>query len=91
MKEFKISLLLVCFSFMSSEPVYRSIKINIDENTYSKETPSFSIDYDHDTFLKDGKPFRYISGGMHYFRIPYQLWEDRLHKAKMMGLNTIQT
>ena len=54
-------------------------------------SPSFTIDYESNTFLKDGKPFRYISGSMHYFRIPYQLWEDRLYKAKMAGLNTIQT
>ena len=53
--------------------------------------PSFTIDYEKNTFLKDGEPFRYISGSMHYFRIPYQLWEDRLYKAKMIGLNTIQT
>ena len=52
---------------------------------------SFSVDYEKNTFLKDGKPFRYISGSMHYFRIPYQLWEDRIYKAKMAGLNTIQT
>ena len=54
-------------------------------------SPSFTIDYESNTFLKDGKPFRYISGSMHYFRIPHQLWEDRLYKAKMAGLNTIQT
>uniref|UniRef100_A0A7M5XA66 Glycoside hydrolase 35 catalytic domain-containing protein n=2 Tax=Clytia hemisphaerica TaxID=252671 RepID=A0A7M5XA66_9CNID len=52
---------------------------------------SFTIDYEHNTFLKDGKPFRYISGSMHYFRTPHQLWEDRFYKAKMSGLNVIQT
>uniref|UniRef100_A0A7M5WZQ4 Beta-galactosidase n=2 Tax=Clytia hemisphaerica TaxID=252671 RepID=A0A7M5WZQ4_9CNID len=52
---------------------------------------SFTIDYEHNTFLKDGKPFRYISGSMHYFRTPHQLWEDRFYKAKMAGLNVIQT
>ena len=57
----------------------------------STASRSFSVDYQSNTFLKDGKPFRYISGSIHYFRIPYQLWEDRLYKAKMIGLNTIQT
>ena len=54
------------------------------------QAPSFTIDFNDNTFLKDGKPFRYISGSMHYFRIPHQLWGDRLYKAKMAGLNTIQ-
>jgi beta-galactosidase len=30
--------------------------------------PSFSIDYDADTFVMDGQPFRYVSGSLHYFR-----------------------
>ncbi len=40
-------------------------------------------------FLLDNKPFQIISGEMHYERIPYQYWRDRLHKAKAMGLNTV--
>lgn len=52
---------------------------------------SFIVDYDANTFMKDGKPFRYISGSMHYFRIPYQYWEDRLYKARKAGLNAIET
>jgi len=40
-------------------------------------------------FLLDHKPFQIISGEMHYERIPYQYWRDRLHKAKAMGLNTV--
>ena len=52
---------------------------------------SFSIDHERNCFLKDGEPFRYISGSIHYFRIPPPYWEDRLLKAKMLGLNAIQT
>jgi beta-galactosidase len=51
---------------------------------------TFTIDYDNNQFLKDGEPFQYVSGEVHYFRIPYQLWEDRLQKMYMGGLNTIQ-
>src|SRR5579875_140186 len=40
-------------------------------------------------FLLDGKPFRIISGEMHYPRIPRAYWRDRLRMAKAMGLNTI--
>ncbi|XP_037381710.1 beta-galactosidase [Talpa occidentalis] len=52
---------------------------------------TFEIDYKHDRFLKDGRPFRYISGSIHYFRVPRFYWKDRLLKMKMAGLNAIQT
>ncbi len=42
-------------------------------------------------FLLEGKPFRIISGEMHYPRIPREYWRDRLKMAKAMGLNTIIT
>lgn len=51
---------------------------------------TFEIDYKYDRFLKDGQPFRYISGSIHYFRIPSFYWKDRLLKMKMAGLNAIQ-
>ncbi|XP_039192896.1 beta-galactosidase [Crotalus tigris] len=52
---------------------------------------SFEIDYARNCFLKDGKPFRYISGSIHYARIPRFYWKDRLLKMKMAGLDAIQT
>ena len=52
---------------------------------------SFTIDYDNNCFLKDGKPFRYISGSIHYFRVPEIYWEDRLLKIRKAGFNAIQT
>uniref|UniRef100_A0A672LE05 Beta-galactosidase n=1 Tax=Sinocyclocheilus grahami TaxID=75366 RepID=A0A672LE05_SINGR len=54
-------------------------------------TPSFSIDYRQNCFLKDGEAFRYISGSIHYSRIPRVYWKDRLLKMYMAGLNAIQT
>lgn len=42
-------------------------------------------------FLMDGKPFRIISGAMHYFRIVPEYWEDRLRKLKACGFNTVET
>jgi beta-galactosidase len=44
-----------------------------------------------DAFLLHGEPFRIISGAMHYFRIHPDQWSDRLRKARLMGLNTIET
>jgi beta-galactosidase len=42
-------------------------------------------------FLLDGEPFRVISGALHYFRVHPDLWTDRIEKARLMGLNTIET
>ncbi|KAK8551286.1 hypothetical protein V6N12_039934 [Hibiscus sabdariffa] len=42
-------------------------------------------------FWKDGKSFQIIGGDLHYFRVLPEYWEDRLLRAKALGLNTIQT
>lgn len=42
-------------------------------------------------FLLDGQPHRILSGALHYFRVHPDLWADRIHKARLMGLNTIET
>ncbi|MGW3958168.1 glycoside hydrolase family 35 protein [Amycolatopsis sp. NPDC005003] len=51
--------------------------------------PEFAIG-EHD-FLLDGRPFRILSGALHYFRVHPDLWADRIDKARRMGLNTIET
>uniref|UniRef100_A0A452QYT2 Galactosidase beta 1 like n=1 Tax=Ursus americanus TaxID=9643 RepID=A0A452QYT2_URSAM len=53
-------------------------------------TRSFVVDRENDRFLLDGAPFRYVSGSLHYFRVPRVLWADRLFKMRMSGLNTVQ-
>ena len=40
-------------------------------------------------FAIDGEPIEIIAGEMHPSRIPYQFWEDRIKKARAMGLNTV--
>jgi beta-galactosidase len=42
-------------------------------------------------FLLDGKPFRLVSGAIHYFRVPRQYWRDRLEKLLALGCNTVET
>ena len=42
-------------------------------------------------FLMDGKPWRILSGAMHYFRICPEYWADRLEKLKQCGFNTVET
>lgn len=51
--------------------------------------PSFAIG--ETDFLMDNQPFRVLSGALHYFRVHPELWADRIRKARLMGLNTIET
>ena len=51
--------------------------------------PDFAIG--ESDFLLDGRPFQIISGALHYFRIHPDCWADRIEKARLMGLNTIET
>jgi len=57
--------------------------------------PSFpgkgSITYDKNCFVINGERRWVTSGAIHYFRIPRALWRDRLLKARMCGLNCIET
>lgn len=49
----------------------------------------FSIDFEGDTFLMDGKPFRYVAGSFHYFRALPQTWRQKLKTLKAGGLNAV--
>lgn len=51
--------------------------------------PAFTIG-DTD-FLLDGRPHRVIAGALHYFRVHPDQWADRIRKARLMGLNAIET
>nr|XP_039251823.1 beta-galactosidase-like [Styela clava] len=59
--------------------------------TLSVESREFTVDYKNNVFLKDGEPFQYISGCMHYFRVPRYYWRDRLRKMRACGLDAVQT
>ncbi|XP_024391884.1 beta-galactosidase 17 isoform X2 [Physcomitrium patens] len=61
----------------------------ISVGAQSSSKHSFVIE--NNLFLKDGVPFRIIGGDLHYFRVHPLLWEDRLLRAKALGLNAIQT
>ena len=50
---------------------------------------TFATEGDH--FTLDDKPFKVLSGELHYARIPREYWHARLKMAKAMGLNTIAT
>ncbi|CAH1401072.1 unnamed protein product [Nezara viridula] len=64
------------------------IQVSSDE-TNSKQT--FEVDYNNKQFLKDGEPFTFVAGEIHYFRVPRFYWRDRLSKLKAAGCNTVTT
>ncbi len=50
-----------------------------------------SMTYDGQSFMLDGRRIWIVSGSIPYARIPRQEWADRIHAAKLAGLNTIET
>ncbi|KJH50931.1 glycosyl hydrolase family 35 [Dictyocaulus viviparus] len=78
-------LLFLGFSFIFNSNSFSEASIELNS-----VSPSFSIDYKNDQFLLDGKPFRYISGSIHYFRIHPSQWRDRLQRVRALGFNAIQ-
>ncbi|MCD4699784.1 MAG: beta-galactosidase, partial [Phycisphaerae bacterium] len=50
-----------------------------------------TVGYDNRSYFLDGRRLWLASGSIHYFRVPHQLWRDRLLKAKRAGLNCVQT
>ena len=79
----KISELLLKFEILNLAYLFSSSSDITDGR-------SFAIDYEADTFLLDGQPFRYVSGSIHYFRVPQELWQDRLRRIRAGGFNAIQ-
>lgn len=58
-------------------------------DTPSTDTPRFEIG--ETAFLLDGEPHRIIAGALHYFRVHPGHWADRIRKARLLGLNAIET
>jgi beta-galactosidase len=66
------------------------IGICVSKNQLKCQSPrSFEIDFDRNTFVKDGKPFEYVSGSIHLYRVAREYWTDRLQRMWAAGLNAI--
>lgn len=50
-----------------------------------------TVTFDGRSFLIDGRRVWITSGSLHYARVPRALWADRIHAAKLTGMNTIET
>ncbi|MBS4761833.1 beta-galactosidase [Carnobacteriaceae bacterium zg-ZUI252] len=44
-----------------------------------------------DQFYLNGKPFKILSGAIHYFRVPSEDWYHSLYNLKALGFNTVET
>lgn len=44
-----------------------------------------------DDFYLDDKPFKILSGAIHYFRLPRESWYHSLYNLKALGFNTVET
>nr|CAD7264350.1 unnamed protein product [Timema shepardi] len=76
----------------SVDSAIREPSLNIEEvESQTVTTREFWIDYENDQFLLDEEPFRYVSGSLHYFRVPRVYWRDRLRKLRAAGLNAVCT
>ncbi|XP_069769291.1 beta-galactosidase-like [Narcine bancroftii] len=64
--------------------------VSVSVEVATLKAGSFTVDYERNCFSKDGCCFQYISGSIHYFRVPPIYWKDRLQKMYMAGLNAIQ-
>lgn len=42
-------------------------------------------------FMLDGKPFKFLSGAIHYFRVAPEDWYHSLYNLKALGFNTVET
>ncbi|KAM3747339.1 hypothetical protein ACB098_05G027500 [Castanea mollissima] len=61
------------------------------DHSHHNQVTARKFEIANDMFWKDGQPFQIIGGDLHYFRVLPEYWEDRLLRAKALGLNTIQT
>ena len=50
-----------------------------------------TVGYNSRAFTIDNQPQLFLSAAIHYFRVPHELWADRIAKAKRGGMNTIET
>ena len=84
---FRMSIYVGCL--IAAALIYFKFWIRPDDRAVPPRIQSLTADGDE--FALDGRPFRILSGSIHYFRVVPIHWSDRLAKLKAMGLNTVQT
>ncbi|CAO2840197.1 unnamed protein product [Amaranthus hypochondriacus] len=83
---FSLLVFVAIFAFVAPLP-----SLSTPRSRHRKKLHVRNFEIADDMFWKDGEPFHVIGGDLHYFRVLPEYWEDRLLRAKALGLNTIQT
>ncbi|XP_043479664.1 beta-galactosidase-like isoform X2 [Leptopilina heterotoma] len=83
-------MLFVSFSLLAVITTLTTL-VSTDSSNLKFLENSFTVDYEANQFLLDGKPFRYVSGSFHYFRTPNQYWRAIFKKMRAAGLNAVST
>ena len=81
-------IIIIILLTISVKSVFSQHCLNPHESNCKR---SFVIDHENNCFRKDGQEFQYVSGTIHYFRVPHQYWRDRLQKLRYSGANAVQT
>lgn len=71
----------------SATPGHGSSAVQQQHHPAATAGPTFTITVND--FMKDGAPFRILSGSVHYWRSRPEDWKGRLQLAKKMGVNAI--
>lgn len=50
-----------------------------------------SVTFDGRSFMLDGRRIWLVGGTVQYTRVPREHWADRIHAAKLLGVNLVQT
>ena len=50
-----------------------------------------AVNFDGKTLSIDGRRLWIVSGSLHFQRFPRETWAERIHAARLAGLNTIET
>jgi hypothetical protein len=58
---------------------------------YTEGGINSGLSVDQPYFTLNGKNISIYSGAIHYFRVPPELWQDRLRKLRATGVNTVET
>lgn len=71
--------------------VNHTVVINNVTYDHDLKNRTFKVDYNNNQFLKDNKPFRYVAGEMHYFRVLPEKWRERMLTMRAAGVNVLTT
>lgn len=61
------------------------------ESNLRQSLPGSGVTFDPKSFLVNGERVLFLSGGVHYFRIPPEEWRDRLLQTRLAGFNMVET